>query len=160
MPEPARFLCDDSLLALARRLRVLGHDVECVRGGRLDELVAVAARAGRVVLTRSQRIAGARDAGGVLTMTGDLEQDVRRIAGLHVAASPRFARCTMCNAPLAARSAFEARGEVPGRVLRTASAFRSCTQCGRWYWQGTHAARLQAWFDRVLGRPGEAPRAG
>jgi uncharacterized protein with PIN domain len=45
----------------------------------------------------------------------------------------------------------EARGEVPGRVLRMAAPLRFCPNCGKWYWEGSHVARLREWLARTLG---------
>jgi uncharacterized protein with PIN domain len=56
----------------------------------------------------------------------------------------------------------EARGEVPGRVLRTVRSLRYCPMCGKWYWEGSHVARLRAWLEQALGRalPAGDPAGG
>lgn len=51
----SRFLTDDSLALVARRLRALGFDVEVARGARLDELFEAARDSGATVLTLSDR---------------------------------------------------------------------------------------------------------
>jgi uncharacterized protein with PIN domain len=51
----------------------------------------------------------------------------------------------------------EASGEVPGAVLRRSSEFRSCPACGKWYWNGSHVARVTRWLEATLGRPLPAP---
>ena len=151
---PARFLTDSSLESLARRLRFLGHDVVTLPGSRLEEVLAVAQREGRTVLTRSAR--RPRRWAGVLAITvepGDEAGAVRRLAAAFEPAGPPFSRCGECGAALERRHAFEARGEVPARVLRSAHFLHHCPFCGKWYWEGTHVAHIRAWLERALGRP-------
>lgn len=147
-----RFLTDGSLAALARRLRVLGHDVEVQPGARLPELFERAAAESRVVLTLSERRPRRFAAVPVVrAVRGDLAAGVRAAAALGPAPGPPFSRCPRCNGALARRSPFEAHGEVPGRVVRAGRPLGSCTHCGQWYWLGSHAVRLTHWLEEALG---------
>lgn len=155
MRTPTRFVTDSSLDWLARRLRFLGYDVVTHRGALLEELLAEAERHGRTVLTSSVR-RPSRWAGVAVVCVArhDHASALRAIADQHAPASPPWSRCPRCNVTLHARSAFEARGEVPGRVTRMPGVtFRSCPSCGQWFWPGSHVARLTAWFERQLGHP-------
>ena len=150
----ARFLTDSSLEHLARRLRFLGYDVATIRGARLDELLQVARRDGRTVLTLSaRRPARYRDVPVIVVARGDPVPSLRSLAATHAPAGGPFSRCALCNEPLQRRTAFEARGEVPGRALRASRAFTYCPHCGRWYWEGSHVARIRAWLEAALGHP-------
>lgn len=155
MRIPTRFVTDSSLDQLARRLRFLGYDVVTHRGARLEELLEDAQRQGRSVLTSSaRRPARFADVPVVQVARGDMAEAVRAVVVAHASATAPWTRCPRCNVTLHARSAFEARGEVPGRVTRAAGmTFRSCPSCGQWFWPGSHVARLSAWFEQVLGRP-------
>jgi len=151
---PARFTADASLLFLARRLRFLGYDVADVPRARLDELFEAAARDGRTVITMSARHPKRWARVPVLRVARNADaESVRRIADAHPPAGPPFSRCPDCNQALQRRHAFEARGEVPPRVLRGATALHYCPVCGRWYWNGSHVARIRAWLETALGRP-------
>ncbi len=152
---PTRFVTDSSLEQLARRLRFLGHDVLTHRGARLEELFVDAAREGRTVLTlSSRRFSRHADVPVVVVPRGDLADAVRVVAAQHLPATARWSRCPACNVALQSRSAFEARGEVPSRVTRGGSPLTWCPACGRWYWRGSHVARMETWFDEVLGPGG------
>lgn len=149
-----RLITDGSLEFLARRLRVLGYDVEVVRGARLDELFDAAARDGRAVLTLSVRRPRRHAAVAALRVPrNDPAGAVRAVAGAFAPAGPPFSRCPLCNSALQRRLSFEASGEVPGRVLRGAKHLSHCPTCGKWYWDGSHTARLRAWLEAALGRP-------
>lgn len=152
MLPPTRFVSDSSLEQLARRLRFLGHDVLTHRGARLEELFADAAREGRTVLTMSARRPAAHaDVPVLLVPRGSLAEAVRLVTARHAPATARWSRCPSCNVALHSRSAFEARGEVPGRVTRAGLPLTWCPACGRWFWPGSHVARMEQWFDEVLG---------
>ena len=152
--EPTRFVTDASLDQLARRLRFLGYDVVTHRGARLEELFAVAAAPGRTVLTlsaRRPRTAGAADVAVLRVARGDEAGAVREVAAHHASSGPRWSRCPGCNVALRSRSAFEASGEVPARIARSGWPLSWCPSCGRWFWPGRHVARMNAWFEEVLG---------
>jgi uncharacterized protein with PIN domain len=155
---PARFVTDASLDYLARRLRFLGFDVVTVRGARLEELYEFGRREQRAVLTLSTRHPKRfADVGHVVVPRDDAAGAVRTIAGTHEPATAPFSRCPACNVALERRHPFEARGEVPGRVLRQGGPLTYCPSCGKWYWEGSHVGRIRAWLERVLGRPLAAP---
>lgn len=156
---PARFITEASLEFLARRLVFLGYDVTILRGARLEELFAAARQADRIVITLSARHPRAfADVAAVRVPRDDPAHGLRMIAAAHEPAGPPFSRCAQCNAALQRRHPMEARGEVPGRVLRGATELRFCPVCGKWFWEGTHIARLRAWLEAALGRPMAAAR--
>src|SRR5262249_33155740 len=92
---------------------------------------------------------------------GDEERALRSLVDSHAPAGPPWSRCPRCNSALQQRSEFEARGEIPAQVARAGWPLHWCPSCGRWYWPGSHVARMNEWFERVLGRPVEGNwRAG
>jgi uncharacterized protein with PIN domain len=156
----ARLIAETSLDLLARRLRMLGFDVASVHGARLEELFEAARCDGRTVITLSARHPRAFADVPVIVAPRDAAAALRAIAGAHEPAGPPFSRCPQCNAALQRRTPFEAVGEVPGRVLRSAKSLHYCPHCGKWYWMGTHVARLRAWLEAALGRPLATPEPG
>jgi hypothetical protein len=165
MRTPTRFATDSSLDLLARRLRFLGYDVATHRGARLEELFAAAAADARTVLTLSLRSPRRHAAVPVVRVPrNDVAAAIRAVAEAHAPAGPPWSRCPACNVALHSRSAFEARGEVPGRVTRMGVPFTWCPSCARWYWPGSHVARMSAWLESALGRPlppaGTGPESG
>ncbi|HEY2956472.1 MAG TPA: Mut7-C RNAse domain-containing protein [Candidatus Eisenbacteria bacterium] len=151
---PARFITDTSLELLARRLRILGYDVATAPGARLEELFDAARRDGRTVLTLSARHPRRfADVAALLVPRADPAAAVRALAASHEPAGPPFSRCPACNVALQRRTPYEAMGEVPGKVLRSSPSLNYCPQCGKWYWEGSHVARLRAWLEQALGRP-------
>jgi len=129
-----------------------------VRGARLDDLFAAARRDGRTVLTLSTRHPRRfADVAAITVPRADAAAALRAIAGAHEPAGPPFSRCALCNSALQRRTSFEAMGEVPGPVVRVVRTLRYCPGCGKWYWEGSHVARLREWLERALGRPLAVP---
>jgi uncharacterized protein with PIN domain len=154
----ARFVTDSSLDYVARRLRFLGYDVVTVPGARLEELFDAARRDDRTVLTLSVRHPKAFADVRVLTLPrGDAAAAVRRIAEGHEAVGAPFSRCPADNTALQRRLPMEAMGEVPGRVLRRSPRLDYCPTCGKWYWDGSHVARVREWLEHALGRSLSSP---
>lgn len=156
--NPARFLTDASLELVARRLRMLGYDVRTVRGARLEELLVAATDEDRTVLTASAR--HPRKFAGVPVVRLPREDPaaaVRIVVHDHAPTGAPFSRCTVCNGVLQKRHPLEASGEVPGRVLRAARGLAYCPQCGKWYWDGSHVARVRTWLSTTLGREVPGP---
>lgn len=151
--EP-RFVVDVMLGRLVRWLRMLGYDT--VYDPRADDaaIARLAARDGRIVLTRDRGLLRRRLVReGLLVDHDDVGAQLRIVVdalALDIAPERRFRRCLVCNAPLAEARPDEVAGRVPPFVLRTHAAFRACTGCGRVYWPGTHVAdaraRLDAWL--------------
>ena len=155
---PDRFVTDSSLDFVARRLRFLGYDVSTLGGSRLEELFDRAAGDGAIVLSRSPRHPRRWGAVPLVVIDGgDPAAAVRAIATRYAAAGAPFSRCPACNVALRTRHPLEARGEIPGRVLRSIRTVSACPMCGKWYWEGTHVARIRTWLEAALGRALEPP---
>ena len=151
--EAPRFLADAMLGRLARWLRLLGFDTEYAEHLADGELVRRAIEEERWILTRDRRLPQEWRVSGILVLgaedlLGQLRDVVRtlRLAGR---ARP-FSRCGECNAPLVAARREEVAPELPPRVLETQREFHRCPGCGRVYWRGSHAARMEAVIGRVL----------
>lgn len=149
-------------------MRVLGYDIVTLRGARLEELFEAARREGRIVLKLSPRHPRRfADVASLAVPREDPGAALRGIAAAFEPAGPPFSRCPICNTALERRHAIEASGEVPARALRNGARLSHCPGCAKWYWEGSHVARLRAWLEHVLGRPiapgsgpASAPREG
>jgi uncharacterized protein with PIN domain len=152
-----RFITDSSLGLLARRLRMLGYDVQVLAGARFEEVLESARREDRIVLTMSAR--HPQKFADVVVRHVARERPAESVREIAAAAAPSgapFTRCPACNTALQRRLPMEARGEVPGAVLRTAKILTFCPHCGKWFWEGSHVARMREWLEEALGRPLES----
>ena len=158
---PARFVTDSSLETLARSLRFLGYDVVTLRGARFEEVLEAARRDGRTVLTLSRRHPRRwAEVPVVPVPRGDDAAALRALTAAHEPVGAPFSRCVECNTALQRRHTFEAAGEVPGPVLRSAPSLDHCPTCGKWYWEGSHVARVRERLEAALGRALEGQGGG
>ena len=147
----ARFLTETSLELLARRLRILGHDVETVPGARLEALLEVARRSRRIALTTSSRHPRRFADVPAIVVPRDAAAAVRQLDS-YEPAGPPFSRCASCNAMIEVRPSSEAIGHAPESIVLAFDRLARCPRCRKWYWHGSHVDRLRAWLEAALGR--------
>ena len=139
---------------LARWLRILGHDVVYLRKVEDSELVELAAREGRVLLTRDTRLVQRRAARGALLIHSHLlEEQLRQMVRWNRDAllAPQLCRrCLECNQETIAVEKAALRGRVPAYVFETQSRFTTCPACGRIYWRATHVRDMLRRLRRSL----------
>jgi uncharacterized protein len=144
---PPRFLLDVHLGTLARRLRLLGVDTAYRPPADDAELVARSAAEQRVLLTQDRGLLRRRAVwcGGYVYGARPDDQLADVLDRFAPPLSP-WTRCTACNGPLeqAPKGAVEHLLE-PG-TRRSYDTFARCRSCGRPYWRGAHAHRL----DRLV----------
>ena len=155
MDTKYRFVVDVNVGRLARWLRVMGYDTLFFREGDDNDLVRIALKESRVVVTRDSafalrwvvkqgmmKVVQIRDD----HLDGQLKQ---LIQDLKLDSDGEFSRCVECNQPLipAARERLEDR--VPPYVFQHQRKFMECPECTRLYWRGTHWARMTERLKRV-----------
>jgi uncharacterized protein with PIN domain len=131
---------------LAKWLIILGHDVAYFRKIEDGDLVKLAVREERTILTCDQRLIRRKAAKDHILITGsDLTQQIRQVLSarrLGIRRDRLFRRCLRCNQPTEVLEREAARGRVPIYVYRTQSRFTRCPRCDRIYWRATHVSRM------------------
>jgi uncharacterized protein with PIN domain len=128
---------------LAKWLRILGYDT--VYDADLDDhqLVRLARAQDRVLLTRDRELAMRRGVRILSVKSEGLDDQVRQVlAELELETDRSYSRCPVCNEPLQILDREAARGRVPPYVAQTRKTFKSCPECRRVYWRGTHWRRM------------------
>ncbi len=133
-----RLLCDHMLGSLARWLRFMGYDTAYPRPIPDRELVALARKEERILVTRDKELA-ARVPGAIQVRSDDLEGQIREVAAaLPLRLVDPLSRCSLCNTVLEPAAIDEVRDRVPEGVRSRHHEFWRCTTCGRVYWKGSH----------------------
>lgn len=153
-PVPLRFVADAHLGALARLLRMAGFDT-LYRNDYADrEVVALAVRDGRAVLSRDRDLLMRRDVvhGGYLRAV-EPQAQFREVVGRFGLASQfrPFTRCMVCNAPLRAVAREDVVDRLPPSVQAKPLRLTACDACGRVYWEGSHWQRMRAMLAKTAG---------
>ena len=148
------WLADEMLGRLARYLRFFGWDTEYVRGLEDTRVAELARTSGRILLTRDRALAGRVEPSLLLRSVGVREQLSEVFAAYPD--EPRelkFDRCPEDNQPLHVAASADAAGaeHVPRDLGVRGIALWTC---GRFYWEGGHAAKIRAIVAEAAARAG------
>jgi uncharacterized protein with PIN domain len=162
-PSPlrnTRFVLDVHLRKLARRMRLLGFDVD-YEDHRDDELLAeISERENRILLTCDRQLLMRKivSRGIIIRSRNPEEQIIEVIERLQLRAliSP-FTRCIECNGLLAdliagSPESDSLKNRIPPGVLEWCNEYFYCPSCGRIYWRGSHYDRLHEKVERIMKR--------
>lgn len=144
-----RFICDDHLWKLARRLRLLGLDAAYEADVSNARFTDISCTEKRILLTRDRHVLMLRNVHrGMLIRNNHCEMQVREVLDRMTAIRLKpFSRCLICNGSLervgpSPASFDRTRGNIPPKVLGWCREFKGCLSCGKVYWKGAHFQRL------------------
>ncbi|GAA2789017.1 Mut7-C RNAse domain-containing protein [Saccharopolyspora taberi] len=148
-PQPAsRFLLDVHLGKLARRLRLLGVDTAYRNDADDDELIEEAADDGRMLLTQDRGLLCRRALrAGAYVRGADPAEQLADVLDRFAPPLAPWTRCTSCNGELDAVAKSEVVAEIRPGTRRFYDDYARCRACGRVYWRGAHARRINAMID-------------
>ncbi|GBD35178.1 hypothetical protein HRbin36_00284 [bacterium HR36] len=149
-----RFACDAMLGGLARWLRAWGYDAAWRRDISDWELIRLAQRERRVLLSSDQgifRIGWVRD-GDLpalwipqgMSRQGQLEYVCR-----HLHLPRREPRCMRCGGALVPVRKEEVWERIPPKTRLWLDAYYQCQRCGQLFWEGTHWQRIERTLQHV-----------
>ncbi|WP_308123626.1 Mut7-C RNAse domain-containing protein [Modestobacter marinus] len=159
---PGGFLLDVGLGALARRLRLLGLDAAWSNAADDPDLVAHAVAEDRVLLTQDRRLLMRRALPhGALVRGSRPDDQLTDVLDRFVTSPAPLTRCTACNGGLAPVPKAEVADRLEPGTRRSFDEFSRCTRCGRVYWRGAHAQRIDALVVQAgVARSRRGPRDG
>jgi uncharacterized protein with PIN domain len=145
-----RFIADAMLGRLARWLRLFGFDTVYIPGIEDADLLKVAKREERIILTRDTRIAKKDVPGCLFVQSEDVIDQVPQVIkdlGLNI---PEERRCARCNGELVkVLDKEDMRDLVPEHVFHTYGLFRRCCRCNNIYWEGSHYCRFMKLMEQM-----------
>jgi len=145
MDDQNKFIVDAMLGSLAKWLRLLGYDTLYSTSYNDAQIISIAARAKRIMVTSDKGLyrraikAGLR---AVLLPESGVTESLARLASaglVELRVDPSKSRCPLCNGVLKEVTDKNlVRGRVPPGALAKYSKFYVCTRCGHVYWEGGH----------------------
>lgn len=145
------FMVDANLGKLARRLRLLGFDAAYCRDCDDAEVVRRGVGERRIILTRDRRLLHHKVITHGYWVRGvAVDAQVREVlARFDLAAAIRpFHRCIDCNGRVVEVDKAAVIDELEPLTRKYYDDFHRCEACGKVYWRGSHAARLEALISR------------
>ncbi len=138
-----RFAVDSMLGRLARWLRLSGYDVAYLKRRRDKEILDLAAREDRILLSRDSLLCQRAQKMGVRCLFVEssdvleqLKQAVEKL-GIRLSDTPVYSRCPKCNGEII-KAGEESIARVPEMVRERVEEFWECSECGQVYWEGSH----------------------
>jgi hypothetical protein len=153
-----KFIVDHNVGKLVKRLRMMGCDTLFFTGEDDWEMVIIALRQERVILTRDSGVMkmGAITTGRVKAIfieSDNPDEQLRQVAeavDLSKCGDGFLTICLECNQPLEKRTMEEVKDRVPPYVYKTQEAFMECSSCRKIYWKGTHWQAMSGELEKVM----------
>ncbi len=148
-----RFIADVHLGKLTRYLRLLGFDVVYDNSLDDEEIVSVAKRDGRIVLTADRGLLKrSQVTHGYCVRSDDADQQLVEVLRRFdcAAQTAPFSRCMKCNDLLEKVAKEEIVEQLEPKTRKYYEEFRRCSGCGKIYWKGTHFERLQSLISAAV----------
>jgi len=139
-----KFLADSMLGKLARWLRMLGQDVAYNIQLKDNELLDLAKKESRVLLSKDLELykrAIARDIDAFFVEGKSESERLAEVAnryGLKLTIDMEKSHCPVCNTKLTAAPKEQLSGELKKNTFTYYEKFWKCPNCGQIYWQGAH----------------------
>lgn len=135
---------------LAKWLRILGYDTAYAKQMNDEEIINMARKEGRIVITRDKLLARKADE-SLYIEEKELEKQLKKVVeyfNLEIGENI-LSRCTICNIPVERIKKEEAKGKVPEYVWEHTEIFWRCKKCGRIYWLGSHWQNMEEMIKRI-----------
>jgi len=150
-----KFIADGMLGKLTRWLRMLGQDVQY--SNKLDdaELIVMAKKEHRILLTRDVKLYQRAVARGIDAFYIEGQTEAAKLAEL----AKRFdvpleidlkrSRCPRCNTKIRPTPKEKLAGKVEKNTFIYYDEFWKCPRCGHIYWQGAHWGRIRTTLEKA-----------
>ena len=147
-----KFLLDENLGKLTRKLRMLGFDAASPVNQDEQAMIRKARQEKRIILTRSRRLLKNKQIShGYWVRSNDPPLQLKEIIcrfDLKSQYKP-FTRCIRCNGLLKKVPGQAIVDLIPDRTAGDFKEFRQCPQCKKVYWQGSHFQRMQTQIENI-----------
>jgi uncharacterized protein len=146
------FICDVHLGKLARRLRLLGFDTIYRNDLGDEEIIQIAEKEHRIILTRDGEILNNKTTQRYRPNSIFFNEQVREVLSvfnLREQIRP-FSRCIKCNGEIIPVDKNSVIALVPPRSGQFMEYYWQCQACRKIYWHGSHYNSLRNWVDEVM----------
>ncbi len=149
------FIVDCMLGKLAKWLKILGFDAVFFSKIEDSELLALAKKEKRILLTRDNGlIEKSREIRTLFIESEDWNRQIEQVLDdfeLWQDIRP-YSRCIECNAELKDLPKDRARNLVTQFVYEKVDAFAICPSCDRVFWKGTHHQDMEVKLEEILSK--------
>jgi len=148
-----KFIVDCMLGKLAKWLKILGFDVIYFKKIEDKELLSLAQKESRTLLTRDNEMIGkAKGIKCLFIESGEWRQQIEQVLenfNLWQKIRP-YSRCIDCNLELKNIPKNRAKNLITPFVYERAKSFALCPGCGRVFWKGSHYQDMEFKIENIL----------
>lgn len=144
---------------IAKKLRILGFDCKYSASIDDEDLILVAKKESRIIITKDHQLADNAKKHDNLTIeisTHTEKEQMVEIAKKMYWEKFEFnaynTRCPVCNGGLQIIEKDQVTDRVPPKIIQNVEAFWSCSDCQHIYWEGTHIRNLKKLIDEINGQ--------
>jgi hypothetical protein len=149
---PPRFVADSMLGRLAKWLRAFGFDVDYHPFRDDHGVIARARERGAIALTGDAEFPQPADVRVIFVASDHLPEQLEQLARdvpLHLTQARPFTRCIVCNQALLPVTRDQVWRDIPPFIYLTNESYARCPDCGRVYWEGSHASHMQEGLSKL-----------
>lgn len=150
--SPVRFIADVPAGKLAKKLRMFGFDTAYQNTFTDEEVVEIAERENRIVLTRDIGLLKHKKIkwGYWLRSQHADEQLAEVAARYHLSKNINpLARCIICNGEIVPVNKKDIIEHLPPKTVELFKEFYQCTGCKKVYWKGSHYEHMLETIQRL-----------
>ena len=134
-----RFLCDATVIKLAKWMRFLGIDTLIAHEYKTKALLDIAKKENRIILTRNRRFLKIKSENIHVLKSDFLFEELREvIITFRIKHPALLTRCSKCNTVLLDVEKEKVKGKVPYFTFKHHNEFKFCPVCNKIYWKGSH----------------------
>lgn len=159
MSQNSKFAIDSMLGTVAKKLRILGFDCKYFSTIDDDELILIAKKENRILITKDHCLANNAKKHDILTVElyAHIEKEqiveIAKIMGWKkYEFSVNTARCSLCNGVLNVVKKHLVANRLPPKIAQNVEEFCVCQDCSHIYWKGTHIRNLERFIAEVNGQ--------
>jgi len=147
-----KFLLTANLNRLAKWLRMLGYDAAIYKSISFHNMIRLAVKERRIILTRSKKQAKSKlKFSRILIKTDNHLEQIKELKEvISFNEQYTFSCCLLCNKQLYGISREKVKDLVPEFIYENHTDFKVCRKCGKIYWQGTHYKSMLVELRKIL----------
>ncbi|MFA8437269.1 MAG: Mut7-C RNAse domain-containing protein [Marinifilaceae bacterium] len=147
------FVLDAHLGKLAKYLRMLGFDTLYRPDIEDDEIIEVAQKEKRIILTRDKLLLKSKKVShGYFVRSTEKNEQLREVVKKFDLYSQfkSFTRCMTCNTPLEKADQEAIRNKVDQDTYKFFNEFYYCKLCDKVFWKGSHFKRMEEYIRKLI----------
>lgn len=154
--QTKKFLIDDMLGTIAKKLRLMGFDSKYLQNLSDEEKFGIIQNENRILVTKDTKLVNkAKKITSNIVFVSKSEEvsqflELKNKLNLeNLQINPNISRCTLCNGDLIKINKNKIEDNIPKNVSKYNEDFWRCISCSKIYWNGTHITNLQKFVRSV-----------